>query len=116
MHSMPRAKQRKILALVDAGRTYRQICVELGVTETEIGRCVNRRRAFRDGLVDTEFCCEPLNLSPVSFIPEGEELERRVAMVRKYHEEDGQGGYRRDAEPNIRIIQTTQDVLRYQNR
>jgi hypothetical protein len=112
---MPRAKQRKILALVDAGHTYRQVCAELGVNETEIGRCVNRRRAFRDGLVDTEFCCEPLNLSPVAFVPQPEELERRVAVVRRHREADGQGGYRRDAESGIRIIQTTQDGICYKN-
>lgn len=96
----PIAQQKKILAMLDEGYTYEQIMKELGVHSTMIARVKNRRQAYRDGLVDTQYVGQPMNTSGQTYEPRGQELLDRIAIVRARHIESGA----EETAPGIRIV------------
>jgi hypothetical protein len=74
--------QKRILKLVDAGWTYEQIREALHVTSTSIARVLARRDAYRDGLVDTEFCGQRMYAKNGQYMPTPEEIKQRAELIR----------------------------------
>ena len=77
--------QRRILAMLDEGSTYEQITTELHICSTQISRVMNRHQAWVDGLVDTPWVGQPMNVSGRSYIPTPEQIEARLEIVRARH-------------------------------
>jgi hypothetical protein len=111
------AVQNRIHTMVNDGYSYEQIKAACHVGSNIISRCINRRRAFHNGLVDTPYYGCNMNGSNKPYLPTPEEIAERAASIRRYNEAQKQlvGGRNRDDEdsPGIRVIETTQDSIRY---
>jgi hypothetical protein len=112
------SKQKKIHAMLDAGCDHEQIKAEYGVTSDLVARCYYRRRAYRLGLVDTQYIGQPMNLSGRTYEPSEEEIAKRVAIIRQLRDEEKsvEGLGRHDERsPGIRTVKLTELGIRVNN-
>jgi len=81
-------QQKEVLAMLAAGHTYEYVMKTTSLRSTQIARIRNRALAFKDGLVDTQFIGQPMNLSGGAYMPTPEEIRQRCAIVRRRYKED----------------------------
>ncbi len=80
-------QQKQVLDMLAAGHTYEKIMKAMNLRSTQIARIRNRALAFKDGLVDTQFIGQPMNLSSEPYLPSPEEIRERCAIVRRRYTE-----------------------------
>lgn len=80
-------QQQQVLDMLAAGHTYEKIMKAMNLRSTQIARIRNRALAFKDGLVDTQFIGQPMNLSSEPYLPSPEEIRERCAIVRRRYPE-----------------------------
>src|SRR4030042_1488431 len=80
------AVQNRIHTMMDNGYTYEQIRTVCHIGSNIISRCINRRRAFHDGLVDTPYYGCNMNGNHSVYLPTPEEIAERAASIRRFNE------------------------------